>query len=87
MTMSNLACTQYREDTPRPERIPWWDNDERACIDDDRYTDLIGVPRKEREWMKLACTRCPVFYECLADLLSHPTWQHYGIQAGIEGKG
>jgi len=87
MTTSNLARSPYREDTHRPEPIPWYRNPERACWDDDRYTDLIGVPRREREQMKTACTSCPVFYDCLADLLSHPTWQHYGIQAGIEGKG
>lgn len=64
----------------------WWEHPERACRDDDRYSDLLLEPsRKARHQMILACLSCPVYFECLADLLRFPDSEHYGIRAGIRG--
>lgn len=66
--------------------LPWYENPERGCAGDERFADIKGVNRAEREEMKQICASCPVQAECLADLLRFPDYEHYGIRAGIEGK-
>lgn len=64
----------------------WWNHPDRACKGDERYADLVLASRKERREMALACCSCPVYFECLEDLLAFPSYEHYGIRAGIQGK-
>lgn len=65
----------------------WYDRPDRICAGDERYADLLLEPsRRERERMALACLRCPVYYECLADALRFPIGERYGIRAGIIGR-
>ena len=63
----------------------WWENPDRPCKGDDRYTELLGVSKTERKEMKTACASCPVYYECLDDLRTVPRYQRYGIQACVQG--
>ncbi len=65
---------------------PWYEHPLRPCKDDCRYTDLAGVPRHTRNAMIAACLECPVYYQCLDELLRCPKWEWYGITAGQEGK-
>ena len=76
-----------KEELRWQQTLRWWERPERICNGDDRYQNIKGLRRREKEEMKEDCMVCPVYYDCLADLLSHPLWEHYGIQAGIEGRG
>ena len=77
--------------------LRWWEHPDRPCLGDERYADLnlTANPRggnpgakvyKVREAMKQACYSCPVYFDCLTDVLSRPDYELYGIQAGIQGK-
>ena len=67
--------------------IRWWENPDRACKDDKRYTSLEGIRSTViRNKLAAACFFCPVFSECRADALTIPDEKFYGIQAGIIGK-
>ena len=78
----------------------WWENPDRKCLDDERYEDLTyvltprnrgpmagrGLSRKAQiEQMCQACMVCPVYYECLQDLLKFPMNTFYGVRAGKKG--
>lgn len=75
---------------------PWYADPDRRCKGDSRYEDLHNVRGATRtggqsrtgqiESMCTACLSCPVYYDCLKDLLVHPLWAHYGIRAGVRGK-
>lgn len=65
----------------------WYAHPKRGCANDQRYEDLLLVPsKKERKRMIATCLVCPVYYECLEDLLKYPKSTHYGIRAGIQGR-
>ena len=79
----------------------WYENPDRACAGDDRYTDFTllsrartsgpmrdrGKTRKQQiDSMCDACLCCPVYFECLQDLLQHPLYTHWGVRAGIKGR-
>lgn len=66
--------------------VPWYAHPDRPCKDDPGYADLTMVPsRVDRIAMLRACASCPVFFECLRDLLRFPKSEHYGIRAGVLG--
>ena len=73
----------------------WYAHPDRPCLGDDRYADLTLTAKpgrhgpgvyEVREAMKQACYSCPVYFDCLTDVLSRPDTEHYGIQAGIQGR-
>ena len=71
--------------------IPKWrGNPDRHCKDHPEFADLTLVhspgKRHKIEAMQIACTSCPVYYDCLQDLLAYPMWEHYGIRAALRGK-
>ena len=71
--------------------VPWYRDPERGCKGDDRFSDLTLVKPPARaeqieDMINTCISHCPVYYECLADLLAHPMWEHYGVRAGIRGK-
>ena len=75
--------------------LRWYEHPDRPCLGDERYADLnlTAYPGRHgpkvfevREEMKRACLSCPVYFECLTDVLSRPDTDLYGIQAGIQGK-
>lgn len=77
--------------------VRWWEDTDRVCRNDERYLDLrlivpdsrrygLGGRKVQIENMVQGCLRCPVYYECLADLLRVPRYMHYGVRAAIVGK-
>ncbi len=79
----------------------WYENPERACVDDDSYSDLSLInPSYHPDWTgrykmsrtnqietkRLSCLSCVVYYDCLKDLLAHKDQPLFGIRAGIVGR-
>ena len=77
MIMSNVIGI-YRD-------TRWWEHPYRPCANDYRFSDIEGTTKAERAEMKTDCVSCPVYYECLNDVLTVKKYRHYGIQAGIQG--
>lgn len=66
---------------------PWYANRQRLCLDDPRYTEPETMTPQERRQLAAECGGCPVYFECLSDLLAHTTSaKFYGVQAGYVGK-
>ena len=69
----------------------WRGHPDRPCREDDRYADLLVTrgpgAREVRIAMAHACLACPVYLECLQDVLEQgKEWTFYGIQAGKIGR-
>lgn len=65
---------------------PWYSHPDRPCKNDPGYADLKLVPSVgDRIDMATACASCPVFFECLDDLVRYTKTEHYGIRAGLIG--
>lgn len=81
-----LTIMNRNANPPRDKDMRWWEHPDRPCKNDLRYSDLKLEPSKNaRKDMLTACGSCPVYFECLADLMSRPKSDHYGIQAGLQG--
>jgi hypothetical protein len=81
MTMNNPFKVALR-----PETVPWYYHPDRPCKDDERYSELKGTTKDEREAMATACLRCPVYYECLTDLIDLTNSGKAAVNVG-EGRG
>ena len=69
----------------------WWNHPERPCAGRDEFADLTLIPIHAQKvviaQMQRECESCPVLRQCREDLLSHTKdWEHWGMQAGIEGR-
>ncbi len=65
-----------------------WNHPLPECTDDNRYTEvLVGdeqATKAERERMARACLACPLYLDCLEDLIAEgKAWEFNEVQALI----
>lgn len=65
----------------------WLSQPDRACSEDYRYSEqLLAMgpgSKQERERMAAACLACPVYLDCLEDVIAAgKAWEFHEIQTG-----
>lgn len=68
----------------------WWKQTGHACTDEYRYTELLlsdgPGTKQERERMAKACLACPVYLDCLDDVIAAgQAWEFLEETAGLNG--
>lgn len=65
----------------------WWENENRKCKDDRRFTELprgVNAKREKGELIYL-CLQCPVVNQCLEEALRTNKQYSGGLKGVIQG--